>query len=588
MPLRFSELKNRADLESAPPVKECRLLSCSPGCDTDFNINPESICPTPMLHMDEFSELPVSGIALSEYYRDHVDGLQVVRDYDFASWAALRDGKIYQSFIPFNSGAGAVAFSDIDVAKPQYVYDPVAGAFTTELNGNYGTGYPVPYTKDREGSDPYKGIHLFTWFQGNGARTSNGISYITKKEGDGVVTTGAADVYTYGPTFWWRVTSNVTVPGSSEKGQLWEICDSPKPIEEGWYPWIESVRGYTDGDIDKPIVAPYWCHPTYVAGTASDGIPRSQPGLTVLTTGTSYASVTDGTFFNGKGEGYRGGDMATMLFAIIFNVIKNATKDEEGRTQQSAGTSNTGMRGCTNYSTYNYIKSDATDTNQLVVSVQGYYKVGDYVSVEGKLAPSMVTAVDESTAGQATLTLDKTFTVAANDLLNPEVPPTGTTEVLKKWGKVDGNYGDNNGDYLHRGHQPFLFMGTEYMPGHIVLATDVLYNADDKVLYWCRRGEPRYSDPQDVKTHYDAVPVPTDVGSGTVVDDIVVDVKRGIFTCDYTYTNYSEGWGAKYEVGRSGWCTVRLGGARTDDFTAGFARIHWTGTADRVYGCVRG
>ena len=580
---KFSELPDREEVNPLPPLDTCRIVATH-GTGEDgrnFNIPVSEVMTKVEQVYDPTSPNAMSGKAVAVAMNiDPAIDFEYVHDDVFKTmWAGKQDGKIYQTFIPF--GVELPVDFDEAVAKQQYVYDPVADMVTNEINGNWDTeknapmSNCIPYTVNHEGQDPYlaKNIHVFSWFRGNADKARNGIPYITKLEGDGVETTGNVDVYTYGPTFWWRVTNNVTVPGSDIKGQLWEICDTPKPESEGWYPWIESVRGHNEDGT--PVVAPYWCHPTYMNVLGADGHFRSLPGQMPVCDRPSYTRIVD-QLITPKKEGRQGGDMSTQVFAMLFFVIKYGTRDSRGSHLQNLGAMNPGMRGCTNgyyyldengnpTTTANfYTTATVATTGEKTVTIANdanakRFLVGHSVSIgtnrdhwggsgwsiSGKrnvVCSYPIIAREESEDGASVkLTIDAptVFNVAVGRHVSLDFCRTGHTDVLDAtWGKVDGNRSDNEYDYNYR-NQAFRIMGTEYGNGMWTLYTDtILVNqgTGKRAFYWWPKGAKRIAiesgyptATEQVIAQMEKVSCEDYLRATTYVRDIRVDVKHAIY-----------------------------------------------------------
>lgn len=172
-----------------------------------------------------------------------------------------------------------------------------------------------PSTDTEEGQDDYLNGQnpLFEWVNCNYIRDDDGTARPTAIEGmDNYQTTGAVDVGAMQMSFWWRWDT------SNAEYDLITISDLPHP-ELGLVPWVECVKA--DG-----TVMPWCIGSKYISGIASDGMPRSQPGLKPERNQSHNSMITD---YQEKGEGYWGAGAYRNVFQIIFNAIKGNTKNSQ-------------------------------------------------------------------------------------------------------------------------------------------------------------------------------------------------------------------------------------------------------------------
>ena len=172
-----------------------------------------------------------------------------------------------------------------------------------------------PSTDTEEGQDDYlNGQHsLFEWCHVNYIRDADGTARPTAIEGTAdYKTTGAVDVGAMQMSFWWSWDT------SNAEYDLITISDMPHP-ELGLVPWIECEKA--DG-----TVVPWCIGSAYVSGNASDGKPRSQPGLKPERNQSHNSMITD---YQEKGDGYWGAGACRNTFQFIFNAIKGATKNSQ-------------------------------------------------------------------------------------------------------------------------------------------------------------------------------------------------------------------------------------------------------------------
>ena len=185
-----------------------------------------------------------------------------------------------------------------------------------------------PSTDTVEGQDDYlNGQHsLFEWVHCNYIRDADGTARPIAIEGmDTYKTTGAVDVGAMQMSFW------INWDTSNAEYDTITISDLPHP-ELGLVPWVECKKA--DG-----TTVPWCIGSAYVSGEASDGLPRSQPGLVYLWKQSNNSMIVD---YQEKGEGYWGAGACRNAFQFIFNAIKGNTKNSQ-----------TLYAGCTSYN-YQY------------------------------------------------------------------------------------------------------------------------------------------------------------------------------------------------------------------------------------------
>lgn len=172
-----------------------------------------------------------------------------------------------------------------------------------------------PSTDTEEGQDDYLNGQnpLFEWVNVNYIRDDDGTPRPIAIEGmDNYKTDGAVDVGAMQMSFWYRWDT------SNAEYDLITISDTPHP-ELGLVPWVECKKA--DG-----TVVPWCIGSAYISGIASDGKPRSQPGLKPERNQSHNSMITD---YQEKGEGYWGAGACRNVFQIIFNAIKGNTKNSQ-------------------------------------------------------------------------------------------------------------------------------------------------------------------------------------------------------------------------------------------------------------------
>lgn len=251
-----------------------------------------------------------------------------VPDSRFAAWALERAGKVYISRV----------FSAAYNPAPK-ITDAQAAALSVErkLLDNAGREVTMATAAAAPTRDDYAAEFLFFWERCNYIRDNSGAPYITAVRGDAdYKTEGTVDVGTFGPTFWYATAYDMRPDHLDADGkpmyQLWIISELPfDQLSEAYRAelesygvtsldvWPECVRG--DGSI-----APYWCHSAYYGGIASDGFLRSQPGLPLYCNVSPSGSTA---LLTKRGTGYRGNAATVTGFGMLFDIIKNATKNSQ-------------------------------------------------------------------------------------------------------------------------------------------------------------------------------------------------------------------------------------------------------------------
>ena len=172
-----------------------------------------------------------------------------------------------------------------------------------------------PSTDTAEGQDDYLNGQnpLFEWVHCNYTRDADGTARPTAIEGmRNYATAGAVDVGAMQMSFW------IKWDWVNADYDMITISDTPHP-ELGLVPWTECKKA------DDTVVP--WCiGSAYVSGIASDGKPRSQPGLKPARNQSHNSMITD---YQEKGDGYWGAGACRNVFQIIFNAIKGNTKNSQ-------------------------------------------------------------------------------------------------------------------------------------------------------------------------------------------------------------------------------------------------------------------
>ncbi len=396
-----------------------------------------------------------------------------------------------------------------------------------------------PSTDTEEGPDDYLNGQnpLFEWVNVNYIRDDDGAPRPIAIEGQPEFkTTGAADVGAMQMSFWYKIDA------SGEDYIDYYVSDTPHP-ELGLVPWPECVKA--DG-----TVLPWCIGSKYISGEASDGLPRSQPGLKPIRN-NSYNSMID--TYQQKGPGYWGAGAVRNTFQILFNAIKGATKSSQAL-----------YAGCTNYN-YQYeaaVQSEDAHTYFPVTNAQAAnLVVGSCVSVgyggnnngavnrdRGQASVhayaddvkilSIETLDDNNMAVYLDIPEESAFntmphvhteTLSAPIILSTMHWWSGATKAVK--GRHDGSPGSNtNGKY------PYRVQGREYSVGGYLVASDTVawLNEDgSRTVYAAPRGTAHSANTETIQSTYRQIGTIPLNSSGSVADywvgDAGIDEDTGVW-----------------------------------------------------------
>lgn len=410
----------------------------------------------------------------------------------------------------------------------------------------------VPSTDTTEGKDDYlNGNHpLFDWVHCNYKRNDDGTAYpIATEYDDTYQETGSVDVGAMQMSFWWNWDA------SKPEYDLVTISDTPNEKYK-LKPWTECKRA------DRTITP--WCiGSAYVSGIASDGLPRSQPGLKPERNQSHNNMITN---YQKKGKGHLGAGSERNTFQILFNIIKGATKNSQSLFQ-----------GCTLYN-FQYsasVQSADMHTYFPVTNAQAQnILVGSYVSVgygqlnDGKNGVNndrgvanihkyaddvKVLRIETLDENNKAVYLDiktgfNTMPIKLSDTVNAPITITsmhwwsGSTD--KVIGRHDGSFGSNT-DSKH----PYRVQGREYAVGGYMVASDTVmdFQSDySKKVYVVPKGVAHSSSDATIRNTYTCVGTipanPDGNGSDFWVGDIAVDVDTGAWFSSAKGSSNSQGF----------------------------------------------
>ena len=433
---------------------------------------------------------------------DVTNGLRTVDEKAIETYYALRrTGKVYQTKVWL------------------YVKNPTSAGEKLLDNADL---VCEPSTDTVQGRDDYASIPLFEWVNCNYIRDDDGAPRPIAIEGmQNYKTSGAFDVGTMQMSFYWKVETN-----AEEGYQLWTISDSPHE-ELGLSPWSECVKA--DG-----TVLPWCIGSKYFSGVASDGLPRSQPGLAIMNFVSHNSIIKE---YAKKGTGYQGGGAERNTFQILFNIIKGNTKSSQ-----------TLYAGCTNYSQQYKVSAAETDVERVLVSnaQASQLVVGSAVSIGD---PESATNLDRGNAYMRNIA-DKVRITSIEDLGDgtsavnvdnggAKFTTTDTTYIsTMPWhsGATDSVLGHHDGSPVSNtsGKFPYRVQGREYAVGAYCIASDTaMFFREDysKDVYVATKGTKHSSSDATIKSTYKLIGnIPTHSdgkGSDYWIGDVNVDLQTG-------------------------------------------------------------
>ena len=384
-----------------------------------------------------------------------------------------------------------------------------------------------PSTDTEEGQDDYLNGQnpLFEWVNVNYVRDDDGAPRPTAIEGQaGFKTSGAVDVGAMQMSFWYKIDS------ASADYIDYYVSDTPHP-ELGLVPWPECVKA--DG-----TVLPWCIGSKYISGEASDGMPRSQPGLKPIRNVSHNSMITT---YQQKGPGYWGAGAVRNTFQILFNAIKGATKSSQSLY---AGTTNYNFQykaSVQRAEAETWFPVTNAQANNLIVG--GYVSVGHGSNIDGTVNTDRgqstvhayaddvkVLRIEDLDEDNKAVYLDieegfSTQPVALTDSLSAPIIMSsmhwwsGATDSMR--GHHDGSPGSNT-DSKH----PYRVQGREYAVGGYLVASDTVawLNEDgSRTIYAAPKGTAHSNNNSTIQSTYkQAGTIPLN-SSGSVADYWVGD-----------------------------------------------------------------
>lgn len=384
-----------------------------------------------------------------------------------------------------------------------------------------------PSTDTEEGQDDYLNGQnpLFEWVNVNYVRDDDGAPRPTAIEGQAdFKTSGAVDVGAMQMSFWYKIDA------SGEDYIDYYVSDTPHP-ELGLAPWPECVKA--DG-----TVLPWCIGSKYISGEASDGLPRSQPGLKPIRNVSHNSMITA---YQQKGPGYWGAGAVCNTFQILFNAIKGATKSSQ---TLYAGTTNCNFQyeaSVQRAEAETWFPVTNAQANNLIVG--GYVSVGHGSNNDGTVNTDRgqstvhayaddvkVLRIEDLDEDNKAVYLDieegfSTQPVALTDSLSAPIIMSsmhwwsGATDSVR--GHHDGSPGSNT-DSKH----PYRVQGREYAVGGYLVASDTVawLNEDgSRTVYAAPRGAAHSTNTETIQSAYRQIGTIPLNSSGSVADYWVGD-----------------------------------------------------------------
>ena len=419
-----------------------------------------------------------------------------------------------------------------------------------------------PSTNTEEGQDDYlNGQHpLFEWCHVNYIRDADGTARPTAIEGaSNYATAGAVDVGAMQMSFWWKWdTSNADY-------DLITISDTPHP-ELGLVPWVECKKA--DG-----TVVPWCIGSAYVSGIASDGKPRSQPGLKPERNQSHNSMIAD---YQEKGEGYWGAGACRNVFQIIFNAIKGNTKNSQNLF---AGVMNWNIQyEASIQSVDNHTYFPVTNAQANNIPVGCYVSVGYGGNNEGVAnndrGQSTIHAYADDVKVLSKVPLDD----GTNTAIYLDIPeesafntqPHAYTEdfsapimlsSMYAWsGTTDTVLGHHDGSPVSNtdGKHAYRVQGREYAVGGYIVASDMAMDlqADyTKHVYVAEKGTEHTSVDATIRSTYKQIGTIPAAAAGNNADwwvgDVAVDMETGAWYPAVEGSGDSQGMGDRCYAGES-------------------------------------
>ena len=388
-----------------------------------------------------------------------------------------------------------------------------------------------PSTDTEEGQDDYLNGQnpLFEWVHCNYIRDADGTARPIAIEGsDEYKITGAVDVGAMQMSFWFSWDT------SNAEYDLITISDMPHP-ELGLVPWVECKKA------DDTVVP--WCiGSAYVSGIASDGKPRSQPGLKPERNQSHNSMITD---YQEKGEGYWGAGACRNTFQFIFNAIKGATKNSQSLF---AGVTNwniqyeASIQSAENHTYFPVTNAQAANIPLgTCVSVgyggnksgtanndRGQATIHEYAD-DVKVLRKEALPDGENTAIYLDIPEESAFNTMPHVYDDTFSAPIILSSMFAVAGLTDSVLGHHDGSPLSNtdSKHPYRVQGREYLVGGYIVASDTVayLNADgSRTVYTAEKGTMHSNNQETILSTYKNAGTIPNGATGTAADWYIGDL----------------------------------------------------------------
>ena len=425
-----------------------------------------------------------------------------------------------------------------------------------------------PSTDTVEGQDDYlNGQHsLFEWCHVNYIRDADGTARPTAIEGTAdYKTTGAVDVGAMQMSFWFSWDT------SNAEYDLITISDLPH-TDLGLVPWSECKKA--DG-----TTVPWCIGSAYISGIASDGKPRSQPGLPPERNQSHNSMITD---YQEKGEGYWGAGACRNTFQFIFNVIKGATKNSQSLF---AGVTNWNVQyKASIQSVDNHTYFPVTNAQAANIPLGTCVSVGYGGNNSGTANNDRGQATIHKYADDVKVLRKEALPDGENTAIYLDIPETSAFNTMPHVyddtfsapiilssmhavaGLTDSVIGHHDGSPVSNtdSKHPYRVQGREYLVGGYIVASDTVayLNADgSRTVYTAEKGTMHSNNQETILSIYKNAGTIPNGATGTTADwyigDLSLDENTAAWWPSAEGSGSTQGVCDQYYAGGSGSDTLR-------------------------------
>ena len=420
-------------------------------------------------------------------------------------YAMLRTGKIY------------------GVKVPKFAANPTTTC--TRLADAVGMEYAAS-TDTVNGKDDFiDTVPLFDWVHVNYVRDADGSPRPIAIEGTPEYkTAGDVDVGAMQMSFYLKIVD-------TDEAQEIYISDTQ---HEGFTPWPECVTA--EGEV-----LPWCIGSAYLSGIASDGLPRSQPGLAVELWQSHDSMITS---YQKKGAGYWGAGAVRNSFGILMQLIKTVGKSSQAtwagcasydyqyaaaieRTEKETYFPVTPAQaqnliiGSSVSVGYAGLSGDTTNTDRGLGNTHKYAKQARIVSIE---------AISD-TVSAVYLDVEEGFTTAQVALSDTVTSPVYLSTMPWGAGSTDAVQGKHDGSAISNssGKMPYRVQGREYDLGCYVVASDTVLDCKTGGydIYAATKGVAHSTSDAMIRSTYRKIGTMPDAAGAQQVGDISIDPVTG-------------------------------------------------------------